>query len=110
MARQRPDERGHQRHVHHRDVIHDQQVAREWIGLTTLKPPLPGSASSKRWMVLASNSGLLPIALVRAITCFHGLSLTVGEIRSLTAQTPLSRFNTRSRNPPNNRCERYCRS
>src|SRR3984957_10756460 len=67
MARQRPDERGHQRHVHHRDVIHDQQVAREWIGLTTLKPPLPGSASSKRWMVLASNSGLLPRRVLTGI-------------------------------------------
>jgi hypothetical protein len=37
MTRQRPDERGHQRHVHHRDLIHYQHVAREWIGLTSFE-------------------------------------------------------------------------
>jgi hypothetical protein len=40
MRRQRCHEGGHQRNVHHRDLIHDQQVGRERISLAAFEPAI----------------------------------------------------------------------
>src|SRR6202030_2682816 len=37
LRRQRPDDRRHQRYVHHRNLIHHQQVASERIGLAAFE-------------------------------------------------------------------------
>ena len=53
--RHRLEQRVHQRHVDHRDLVHHQQVALERVLLAPLEAAPAGSASSRRWMVLASS-------------------------------------------------------
>jgi hypothetical protein len=66
MRRERPDERGHQRHVHHRDLIHDQQIAREWIGLTAFETAFARIGFKQTMDGLALQSGALGQTLGRA--------------------------------------------
>jgi len=55
MGRHGAEERVHQRHVHHRHLVDDEQVAREGFDSCRLNPPVFGSTSSRRWIVFAST-------------------------------------------------------
>ena len=54
-SRHRLEQRVHQRHVDHRDLVHHQQVAVERVLLVALEAASAGSASSSRCRVLASS-------------------------------------------------------
>jgi hypothetical protein len=60
VVRNRFHERLHQQDVDHRGLVDDEQIAIEGISALRLKPPLLGSTSKSRWIVLAST----PVASV----------------------------------------------